>query len=384
MCESDKEESRMRLSSPWLRTVIVGLLIVSVAVGAVGCAAPSATTQPTQPTQTSTPTTPADEVFKWKLQSSWTGIGIWQQDEACRRFVERTEAMSDGRLLITNYDTDVLVGANEAYQGTADGIVDMHVGSPTFFSGTEPVASYFWQVPFLVEHEEFYDMIYYELGGRELWRDVYAKHNIFALNYMLSDEWGSMASRVPINHIADVKGLKIRTTGIHGALMQQYGAAVTMFPPAEIYTAFSTGVIDASVFASPNGWLGMKIQEVAPFYIDPPTVPYDINETIVCMDSWNALPDDLKAILEASSRLHSSEWAALGVKVDSEARQGLIDAGMTFCTWPDDEVLDAKQRCEAIFKAGSAKDANCTAYYDIVMKALEIKKNFYGPRQIPT
>lgn len=377
------------MKSQKLVLAVVGLLVASLAVATVGCAAPSPSqsTTPSITPGTTTPSTPAaaqDEVFKWKLQSSWTGTGIWQQDEACRRFVERTERMSNGRLLITNYDCDVLVGANEAYQGTADGIVDMHVGSPTFFSGTEPVASYFWQVPFFVEHEEFYDMVYYELGARELWHEVYGKHNIYHLNYMLSDEWGSMASRVPINHISDVKGLKVRSTGIHGELLKKYGAAITMFPPAEIYTAFSTGVIDASVFASPNGWLGMKIQEVAPYYIDPPTVPYDINDTIVCMDSWNSLPDDLKAILEASSRLHSAEWAQLSVKVDSEARQGLIDAGMTFCVWPDDEVIEAKQQCWDIFKDASSKDAYCARYYDIVMQAIEIKNNFYGPRQIPT
>jgi len=375
----------MRSRSPSMLLAIVCLLAL-VAAGTVGCSAPAATQDPSAPTTPTTPTTPAapqDEVFKWKLQSSWTGIGITQQDEACRRFVERTEQMSNGRLQITNYDADVLVGANEAYQGVAKGVVDMAVVSPNFFGGVEPVGLLFWQVPFLTEHEEFYDMIYYELGGRELWRDVYAEHNIFALNYMLSDEWGSMASRVPINHLSDINGLKIRTTGIHGQLMQGLGAGVTMFPPAEMYSAFSTGVIDAAVFGSPNGWLGLKIYEVAPYYIDPPMVPYDINETILCMDSWNALPDDLKAILEASSRLHSSEWAQLGVLSDSLARSLLIDAGMTFCTLPDDEVIQCKDLCAQYFQDAAAKDAKCAAYVKIVNEALKVKEAFYGPRQIP-
>ncbi|MBN1856909.1 MAG: TRAP transporter substrate-binding protein DctP [Dehalococcoidia bacterium] len=380
----------MRLRRPWALLVVLCLLVTSVAAGTIGCAAPASTPEATAPSgdepadSSSTPAAPADEVFEWKLQSSWTGIGITQQDEACRRFVERTKEMSNGRLLITNYDADVLVGANECYQAIADGVVDMAVASPNFFGGVEPVGMQMWQVPFLTEHEEFYDMIYYELGGKELWREVYAKHNIFALNYMLSDEWGSMASRVPINHLSDVEGLKIRTTGLHGKLMQEFGAGVTMFPPVEMYSAFSTGVIDAAVFGSPNGWLGLKIYEVAPYYIDPPMVPYDINETIVSMDSWNSLPNDLKAILEASSRIHSSDWAALSMPVDAAARTLLKDAGMTFCVLPDDEIIQAKDRCYELFEETKEIDSYSARYYDIVMEALKIKAEFYGPRQIPT
>ncbi|MFC2009228.1 hypothetical protein ACFLUT_04155, partial [Chloroflexota bacterium] len=131
-------------------------------------------------------------------------------------------------------------------------------------------------------------------------------------------------------------------------------------------------------------WLGLKIYEVAPYYIDPPMVPYDINETIVCMDSWNALPDDLKAILEASSRLHSAEWAALSMPVDAAARTLLKEAGMTFCVLPDDEVIQAKERSFELFEDTKEIDAYCAKYYDIVMQALEIKEAFYGPRQIPS
>jgi TRAP-type mannitol/chloroaromatic compound transport system substrate-binding protein len=378
----------MRLRSSWTTIALVCLLVGAFAAGTAGCAAPEAaspgTSESQQPGEAQTPAAAEDQVFEWKLQSSWTGIGITQQDEACRRFVERTKQMSNGRLLITNYDADVLVGANECYQAVGEGVVDMAVASPNFFGGQEPVGLYMWQLPFFVEHEEFYDMVYYELGGRELWRDVYDDHNIFALNYMLSDEWGSMASRVPINHLSDLDGLKIRTIGIHGSLMQENGAQITMFPPVEMYSAFSTGVIDAAVFGSPNGWLGLKIYEVAPYYIDPPMVPYDINETIVCLDSWNALPDDLKAILEASSRLHSSEWAQLSIPVDAAARTLLKEAGMTFCVLPDEEVVQAKQRAFELFEETKKIDPYCAKYYDIVMQALEIKEAFYGPRQIPT
>jgi len=371
------------MKSRKLLLIVTGLLVAALAAGVTGCAGQSPT-QPSTPTSPGTPSAPQDQVFNWKLQSSWTGIGIPHQDEVCRRFVERTKQMSNGRLNITNYDADVLVGPNQSYQAAGDGIIDMAVVSPGFYSGVEPVAEYFWAIPFFTEHEEFYTMVYLELGARELWRNAYAKHNIFHLNYMLSDEWGSMASKVPINSLADIKGLKIRTMGIHGTFMQEQGAGITMFPPAEIYSAFATGVIDASVFASPNGWYGMKVYEVAPYYIDPPFVPYDITETIVSMDSWNALPNDLKAILEASSRLHSSEWAALSVMADGLAREQLVKAGTTFCTLPDNEIIYAKDRCYEILQAAASKDANCAAYVDIVNKALDIKARYYPPRAIPT
>jgi TRAP-type mannitol/chloroaromatic compound transport system substrate-binding protein len=369
-----------------LGSVCLALILAVPFVVACAGPAPSPTPTPTpSPTPTPTPSPPPEEkIYEWKLQSSWTGMGVPHQDEVCRMFVERTKEMSDGRLLITNYDAGVILSMGEGYEGCASGIVDMLVSSSGFFSGIEPVGEYFWAVPFLTEHEEFYDMIYYFLGGRELWREVHAKHNLFALNYLLSDEWGSMASTVPIRHWTDVSGLKIRSMGIHATFLKEYGASTTIFTPEEIYTAFSTGIIDASIFGSPNGWYGMHIYEVADYYIDPPFVPYDICEVVVNMDSWNELPDDLKAILEASSRLHSSEWAALSVKVDGPARAKLEDAGMEFIRIPDDEILEAKKRTLEIFLESAKIDEYCARYVDIIKEALRLKEVFYGPRVLPT
>ena len=56
--------------------------------------------------------------------------------------------------------------------------------------------------------------IYQFIGIKEVWQAAYAPHNIKHLNYLCSDEWGSMVSTRRVEKFADFKAMKVQAFGI--------------------------------------------------------------------------------------------------------------------------------------------------------------------------
>jgi TRAP-type mannitol/chloroaromatic compound transport system substrate-binding protein len=133
-------------------------------------------------------------------------------------------------------------------------------------------------------------------------RETWAKHNMYYIAPTVYEQ-EPMHSKVSIRSLADMKGKKARFVGMAAPVMAKLGVGVVSLPTADVYPALEKGVID---FADRGGlaanW-GVGLQHVTKYIILPgfhqPTsvVFYAAN-----MDAWKALPEDLKAILEAACR----------------------------------------------------------------------------------
>ena len=317
------------------------------------------------------------------MQSNWTGIGIYAQDEAAQMFCDRVNALSGGRIEMVNYDAEVLLGIGETFTGVADGVADVAVTSPIYHRGLIPVAFYLWAVPFTIDRLEFAELIYQLLGGKELWREAYAEHGVMGLTYELSDEWGSMVSTLPLNKYSDFDGLKVRAFGIWAEWLVHNGASITVVPGGEIYMAISTGILDAAAFGSPGAWAGAKLYEVCPYYIDPPIINYDTCEVIMNMDTFNEMPADLQEIMLSAARIHNLDIAALSILEDLKGRQELKAGGMEFLRMPDSELLKAKAFCMETFQASAEIDEYCARWVDIMNEAMEIYDGYFTPKRLP-
>ena len=66
-------------------------------------------------------------------------------------------------------------------------------------------------------------------------------------------------------------------------------------------------------------------------------------------DSYNALPDDLKAVIDANSGIDTSAWAGRGMDTgDTVGEQVVADNGNTIITMADSEVAQLREIGEAL------------------------------------
>lgn len=104
----------------------------------------------------------------------------------------------------------------------------------------------------------------------------------------------------PIGPSGDLQGRKIRGTPVYASVIKMLGGAMTVLPPAEIYTSLEKGVADGAAWPV-TGALSFRWNEVAKYLLRPAfgveTAPILMN-----LNTWNKLSAADRAIIDQESR----------------------------------------------------------------------------------
>ena len=238
----------------------------------------------------------AAEKIRWKGQSCF-GINSPLGKHTIVLWKNLVEQMSGGRLELTLHDAGEIVPATKIYDAVKDGLLDFGLNTPAYQKGKYPAGDLFYTLPAGIL--EFNDLILwlYGGGGKELEQEMYGNELIvFPLGLTPPEQiW----SKRPINTLDDIKGLKIRAAGLSMDLWEKLGASVVLLVGGEVLPALQRGMIDATEFLEPSFDYTMGLHEVCKYRFGPPIhMSNNIFQLLIKTKSWEALPDDLKAIVE--------------------------------------------------------------------------------------
>ena len=285
-------------------------------------------------------TASAQETITWDMVTSWPknfpALGTGAND-----FAARIERLSGGRMKIRVHGAGELVPALEVFDAVGEGTAQMGHSASYYWRGKTLASQFFTAVPFGMNTTETNAWLYHG-GGLELWDEVYAKHNLKP--FPVGNTGTQMAGwfKKEINSLEDMQGLKLRLPGLAGEAMNGIGVTTVNTPGSEIFTSLQTGVLDAADWVGPYNDLAFGLHQVAKYYYTSAwNEPSAILEGTVNLDAWNALPDDLKAVVSeaamASNLAMISEFAVR----NAEALDTLVsEHGVELRTFPE-EVLEA-------------------------------------------
>ena len=274
--------------------------------------------------------------FNWRMQSN-LNAGEPGYESVRIYFAEAIERMTGGRMKIQLHPVGALFPIKEGLEAVGNGIVEIGMMTGGYFSGKlGPIATLESGVPGAERSAIERHAFFYRKGFLDVAREAYDKYNIFYLAPHLSPSW-DIISKKPITSAKDFDGLKIRSFGIEAKWYESMGASVVFLSGAEVYTALSTGVVDAVRWGSPANNLKLSLHEVGKYYIQPSPMPGPNNNFLINKDAWNKLPDDIKAIMEESAKLASMDYMARGAQLDASAVKTMKEAGIEFVRIPDDE-----------------------------------------------
>ncbi|MDH3531533.1 MAG: TRAP transporter substrate-binding protein, partial [Gammaproteobacteria bacterium] len=281
----------------------------------------------------------ATERFEWSCVTSWPpkypGAGIGVENLAAR-----IEAASAGRLKIKVYGGGELVPAFEVFDAVSRGTVEMGHDASYYHKGKVAAAQYFTAIPFGLNYVELNGWLFYG-GGLELWRELYAPFDLVPIPCGNTGvQMGGWFNK-EINSVADLKGLKMRIPGLGGEVLQRAGATPVTMPGSEIFTSLQTGAIDAAEWIGPYNDVAFGLHKAARYYYYPGwQEPGPGLETIVNREAWEALPDDLRAIVEVSCQAITTDMVAEYTYGNANALQQLInDPNVEVRPYPE-EVLE--------------------------------------------
>ena len=279
------------------------------------------------------------EAFKWRMVTTWPknlpGLGT-----APERMAENIRMMSQGRLDIKVYGAGEIVPALEVFEAVSQGTVQMGHGAAYYWKGKVPIAQFFTAVPFGLTAQEMNGWLLHG-GGLELWRELYARYNLFPIPGGNTGVQMAGWFNREINSLEDLKGLKMRIPGMGGEVFEKAGGTAVNLPGGEIFTSMQTGVIDATEWVGPYNDLAFGLHQVAKYYYYPgwqeagPTL-----EVLINQNAWQSLPEDLQAIVKTAALAANTDMLAEYTARNNSALRELIDQHYVELRRLPDDVLN--------------------------------------------
>jgi TRAP-type mannitol/chloroaromatic compound transport system substrate-binding protein len=298
----------------------------------------------------------AQERVRWKMASAF-GSQLPHLGPSALRFSKDIERMSGGRFEVKFFEPGALVPALECFDAVSKGSVESCWTTPGYHTGKYPALAFFTTVPFGPGIGEFLAWKWYG-GGNKLREEIYAKHDLYAVDCFCIGPETSGWFRREIKSLDEMKGLKMRFFGLGAKIMQKLGVSTQLLAGADIFPALERGVIDATEFSMPTMDIKLGFHQIAKFnYFPGWHQQSSCSEFLMNKKAWEALPDNYKAMIQVAANAQVivtySETEAMQFGVMAEMRD---KHGVQVKRWSDEELAAFEKAWLEVIKEESASD----------------------------
>jgi TRAP-type mannitol/chloroaromatic compound transport system substrate-binding protein len=305
--------------------------------------------------------------IRWRLASSFPK-SLDTLFGSADVFAKKMSELSGGKFQISVHAAGELMPAFGVVDGVQNGTVEVAHTAPYYFVGKDETFALGCAIPFGLNSRQMTAWMF-EGNGLKLMREFYAGYNI--INFPAGNTGAQMGGwyRKPVNSLADLKGLRFRTVGVTGKVLERLGVVVQAIPGGEIYQALEKGTIDAAEWVGPYDDLKLGFNKVAPNYAYPafweggPQL-----DLFISTKAYNALTPEYKAMIEAAAMISHVDMQAKYDARNPAALRTLVAGGTKLFRYPKDAMEAAFKEANALYSEISAKNANWKKVYDDFVK----------------
>lgn len=240
-------------------------------------------------------------------------------------FARRANAKLAGKAKVITYGSSQLGGDKEMLQKLKLGTIDMALPSTVMSSEVDLFGIF--ELPYIVKDREHMKRIEKEI----FWPKIAPSAEKKGLKILAVWENGYRHitnNKHPIKVPGDLKGIKLRVPEgkWRVKMFQTYGANPSPMKFSELFTALQTGVMDGQENPLTQIY-SAKLQEVQK-YLSLSGHVYTPAYLTVGLKHWNALPADVRKVLEETARETQPFVYETAAKQDTDLLKKLKDAGM--------------------------------------------------------
>jgi TRAP-type C4-dicarboxylate transport system substrate-binding protein len=247
-------------------------------------------------------------------------------------WAKEIEKRTGGKVQITVFPGGTLTPADKCYDGVVKGLSDIGFSVLAYTRGKFPLT----------------EVVDLPLGSKSglastrLINEYYKKFKPKELDevkvmYLHGHGPGILHTKAAVNTLEDIKGKKVRCTGMAAKIVGALGATPVAMPMGETYDALSRGVVDGSMapFEALQGW---KWGEVVKFTTEDWGAAYSSGMFVVMnKDKWNALPPDVQQIIEKVNEEYAEKQGKLWDEIDKAGRDFTLGRGNKIISLSQDE-----------------------------------------------
>ncbi len=234
------------------------------------------------------------------------------------------EQKTNGRVKMTFFHAGTLAPADQIYDAVVKGISDIGLSCFTYTRGKFPLTSVI-DLPLGLQNgvtaTRMANAYYKKFKPKEL-DDV-------KILYVHGHGPGLIhTTKKPVTKLEDLKGMKIRSTGLASKIVMALGAAPVGTTMPETYDALRTGVAEGAT-APIQALKGFRWGEVISYTILNYGSSYSTGFFIAMnKNKWNALPPDIQKIFEQASEVWTEKTGALWDSTDQDGIKFITDKGV--------------------------------------------------------
>jgi TRAP-type C4-dicarboxylate transport system substrate-binding protein len=293
----------------------------------------------------------AAKTYRMKIQSAYPRGDLSM--ELLKDFAATANKLSKGQIKIQVFADPELVPAEQLFEATQKGTLDMLHAVAAMWGGIVPVGEVEFGLPYaynlpgepnVFEAGKMIRDLFFNTGYVDLLRREYAKQRLYWLDVHSYGPIFTMSTK-KITTCDDLQGLKIRVEGSWADYYNMLGARGTYISGMEAYMGLKLGTIDASQW-DVSAVTGLNWQEVAPYRILGGQNDVVVGHILMNMDTWNSLPDDLKKVMADAAEDY---FHKLNKIYDGELKkvEALVKEGKVINS-PIDDACDQKHEAAAL------------------------------------
>lgn len=302
-----------------------------------------------------------------------------------QRFAEHTKTLTSGRVDIQPFGAGVIVPALKVFEGVQNGVVEAGHSTSSYLVNQDPTNAIFSGFPGGMGPDAYKAWLY-EGGGKEWLEKLRADQGLKTMIVGIGSSEVLAHANKPIRNADDLKGLKYRTSGPWAEVMRDYfGAVPTVVPAGETYTLLQRKGVDAVEWAPPSANMPEGFHQAAKYIVVPGVhQPTFMWEVVVKQETWDKVPDDLKALIEAAAALTTHESLDYFYDADMKAMEKYRSGRNEVITLEPafiDELSKAgndwiHKTAEAQKEKGNARMAEILAEYDAYHKRWKAESGY--------
>ena len=260
-------------------------------------------------------------------------------------FVDMLEANTGTKVTVERYFGGGAFGnPTQQYDQALRGITDISYGILTYTEGLFPLAEIIG-LPFVIDDNIEATRVLNETILPEFLADSFKDVKVINLWLATPNQYHI---RGTVNDLTNFNGMRVNTTGqVLVAALEALGAQVSSTPAPGLYENLQRGTIDGTS----GPWTmasAFKIGEVTDHHYEV-NFGAAIGFTVMNLDKYNSLPDDVKAIIDSQAGLPSAlRIAGCFTKVDAFAKKTWGDKGNTIVKVPEETRAAMKAKVAPI------------------------------------
>ena len=303
---------------------------------------------------------PTPEVIEWKIATYMTQVSPFTQ--ADQRWAKELERLSNGRIKVTWFFGGSLVGGKEELGAVRTGVCDQAQPAPGYTPAELPlfgITSLPMLAPPRIAHE---CLIMNEVVKLPEMIAELEKQGV-VLAYWESSPATRLMGNVAIRKVEDFKDIRVRSYGKVVDLVKAVGGVPMSTPIAEAWTALNTGLSDVNAQSGRPSFYTHKTYEISKYYMQDIPLAGAGNVGIINKASWDALPDDIKAIIVAlREQMPKFRQDALESPEDiAKWEAAFREAGVEFISTPPEEIAKLGAASKPIWDEWVAKNKDVGA-----------------------